>query len=259
MCSRPRATRSRRSSCSTRSRSFSKQGAVQEGWEKHYPGMIEWQDPKMHGGIKGVDAKTMTVKTDLADYKANLVNVIPAQMAGKIARDAGSPTSSGFCPIKPENMKSVVDANIYVLGDASIAGDMPKSGFSANSQAKVPAMAVRGELARRAHLPGALLQHLLEPDRDRRHREGRRQLRGQGRQDRASRPSSPRPRAPTCRRKRTWPGASRLDRRRTWAGTRASLRGADILAGPACASPRWGPARPISRPASATPGSTARR
>ena len=35
---------------------FSKQALFQEGWEKHYPGMVEWQDPKMHGGIKRVDA-----------------------------------------------------------------------------------------------------------------------------------------------------------------------------------------------------------
>jgi NADPH-dependent 2,4-dienoyl-CoA reductase/sulfur reductase-like enzyme len=126
---------------------FSKQGLFVDGWQKHYPGMVEWQDPKMHGGIKGVDAKTMTVKTDLAEYKAALINVIPAQMAGKIARDAGLTNQSGFCPINPENMKSASDSNIYVIGDACIAGDMPKSGFSANSQAKVAAMAIRGELA----------------------------------------------------------------------------------------------------------------
>ncbi len=39
-----------------------------------------------------------------------------------------------------------MDANIFVIGDASIAGDMPKSGFSANSQAKIAAMNVRGDL-----------------------------------------------------------------------------------------------------------------
>ena len=33
-----------------------------------------------------------------------------------------------------------------MLGDASVAKSMPKSGFSANSQAKVAANAVRGEL-----------------------------------------------------------------------------------------------------------------
>jgi sulfide dehydrogenase [flavocytochrome c] flavoprotein chain len=126
---------------------FSKQGLFMEGWQKHYPGMIEWQDGKMHGGIKGVDAKSMTVKTDLAEHKANLINVIPAQMAGKIARDAGLANQSGYCPINPENMRSMTDANIYIVGDACIPGDMPKSGFSANSQAKVAAMMIRGELA----------------------------------------------------------------------------------------------------------------
>jgi NADPH-dependent 2,4-dienoyl-CoA reductase/sulfur reductase-like enzyme len=132
---------------------FSKQGLFVEGWQKHYPGMIEWQDPKMHGGIKSVDARTMTVVTDLASYKANLINVIPAQMAGKIARDAGLANQSGFCAINPENMKSAVDANIYVVGDASIAGDMPKSGFSANSQAKVAAAMIRGELVNARTFP----------------------------------------------------------------------------------------------------------
>ena len=125
---------------------FSKQALFMEGWQKHYPGMIEWQDPKMHGGVKSVDPKTLTVKTDLAEYKAQLVNVIPAQMAGKIARDAGLANQSGFCPINPENMKSASDPNIYIVGDASIAGDMPKSAFSANSQAKVAALMIRGEL-----------------------------------------------------------------------------------------------------------------
>jgi NADH dehydrogenase FAD-containing subunit len=43
-------------------------------------------------------------------------------------------------------MKSTLDANVFVLGDSTIAGDMPKSAFSANSQAKVAAMTIRGEL-----------------------------------------------------------------------------------------------------------------
>ena len=132
---------------------FSKQGLFMEGWQKHYPGMIEWQDPKVHGGIKGVDVGTMTVKTDLAEYKAAMVNVIPAQMAGKIVRDAGLANQAGWCPIDAASMKSTMDANVYVVGDASIAGDMPKSGFSANSQAKVAAMMIRGELARSRTFP----------------------------------------------------------------------------------------------------------
>jgi NADH dehydrogenase FAD-containing subunit len=115
--------------------------------------MIEWQDAKMHGGVKSVDPKTMTVVTGLATYNAALVNVIPNQSAGKIALDAGLTNQSGFCPINPENMKSTVDPNIFIAGDACIPGDMPKSAFAANSQAKVAAMIIRGELTKSRIFP----------------------------------------------------------------------------------------------------------
>lgn len=127
--------------------SFPLQPLFQEAWEKYVPGMIEWQDPQMHGGIKRVDPKTGEVVTDLATYKAALANVIPEQMAGKIARDAGLADDTGFCPIDADTMKSSIDRNIYILGDACASGDMPKSAFSAVSQAKVAADVIRGELA----------------------------------------------------------------------------------------------------------------
>jgi sulfide dehydrogenase [flavocytochrome c] flavoprotein chain len=126
---------------------FSKQGLFQKGWETYYPGMVEWLGPKVHEGVKSVDVRTMTVTTGFETYEnCALVNVIPAQSAGKLALDAGLANATGFCPINPETMQSANDPNIYVIGDASIAGDMPKSGFSANSQAKIAAMMIRGEL-----------------------------------------------------------------------------------------------------------------
>ncbi|GAB4576741.1 MAG: NAD(P)/FAD-dependent oxidoreductase [Roseibium sp.] len=125
---------------------FSKQALFTEGWEKHYPGMVEWYGPDVHGGIKSVNPATGEVETDLDTFTGALVNVIPAQKAGMIAAKAGLTDDSGFCPIDPASMRSQADENIFVIGDASIAGDMPKSGFSANSQAKVAAMAVRGDL-----------------------------------------------------------------------------------------------------------------
>lgn len=147
--------------------SFSKQGLFMEGWEKHYPGMIEWQDPKAHGGVKRVDAKTNEVVTDLATYKPALVNVIPAQMAGWIARVAGLVDQSGFCPIDPNSMKSRIDPNIFILGDACIPGDMPKSAFAANSQAMVAAACIRGELSQSRMLPAHyanICWSLIAPD-----------------------------------------------------------------------------------------------
>ena len=125
---------------------FSKQGLFQAGWEQHYPGMVEWLGPDVHGGIKGIDPSTKTVMTDLDDFEANMLTVIPKQKAGAIATDSGLANDTGFCPIDPYTMKAQGDNDIYILGDATIAGDMPKSGFSANSQAKVAAMSVRHEL-----------------------------------------------------------------------------------------------------------------
>jgi NADH dehydrogenase FAD-containing subunit len=74
-------------------------------------------------------------------------------MAGKIASDASLTDQTGFCPIDPENMKSKMDSNIMVVGDACIPGDMPKSAFSANSQAKVAAMILRAELTQARAFP----------------------------------------------------------------------------------------------------------
>lgn len=126
---------------------FSKQALFQEGWEKHYRGMVEWLGPKIHEGVKRVDPTTMTIETGFETYRnVALANIVPAQFAGAIARNAGLANASGWCPIDPATMKSTMDTNIYIVGDASIAGDMPKSAFSANSQAKVAAMGVRGEL-----------------------------------------------------------------------------------------------------------------
>ncbi|MFA5899065.1 MAG: NAD(P)/FAD-dependent oxidoreductase [Hyphomicrobium sp.] len=127
---------------------FSKQALFQEAWERVYPGMVDWLSAEIYETIKSVDPKTNTVVTGFETYKdAALVNVIPAQMAGTVARDAGLVNESGFCPIDAGNMLSALDPNIYVIGDACIAGDMPKSAFSANSQAKVAAAAVRARFA----------------------------------------------------------------------------------------------------------------
>jgi sulfide dehydrogenase [flavocytochrome c] flavoprotein subunit len=124
---------------------FSKQALFMEGWQKHYPGMVEWIGAGMHGGIKNVNPETMEIETDLDTFKADAATVIPGQKAGSIAFAAGV-TDGDWAPIVPATMASRADENIFVLGDASVASAMPKSGFSANSQAKVAANAIRGQL-----------------------------------------------------------------------------------------------------------------
>ena len=125
---------------------FSKQALFAEGWERYYGGMIEWLPPEIHGGVTAVDARAGTVETDFDTFEGALLNIIPAQRAGAIASDAGLADDSGFCPIEAGSMRSRIDPNVFVVGDASVAGAMPKSAFSANSQARVAALVIRGEL-----------------------------------------------------------------------------------------------------------------
>ena len=125
---------------------FSKQALFTAGWENHYPGVIEWISPEIHGGILGVDAESGAVETDFDTFEGSLLNIIPKQKAGAIAHTAGLTDDTGYCPIDGESMRSIVDEAVFVIGDASIAGAMPKSGFSANSQAKIAVMNLLGDL-----------------------------------------------------------------------------------------------------------------
>jgi NADPH-dependent 2,4-dienoyl-CoA reductase/sulfur reductase-like enzyme len=125
---------------------FSKQGLFQEGWENHYPGMVDWLDAEFTGAVEEVRPDSMEIVVGGEVTKVDVVNVIPAQKAGRIAELAGITNDKGWAPVVPATMQSRMDENIHVLGDASQQGDMPKSGYSANSQAKVAAMAIRGAL-----------------------------------------------------------------------------------------------------------------
>lgn len=124
---------------------FSKQGLFEEGWAKHYGGMVERIGPDFGGENVSVNPGDMTVDIDGEVVNADVVNVIPAMKAGRIAELAGV-TDGRWAPVNAADMSTKADPDVYVLGDASQQGDMPKSGYSANSQAKVCANAVRGAL-----------------------------------------------------------------------------------------------------------------
>jgi sulfide dehydrogenase [flavocytochrome c] flavoprotein subunit len=120
---------------------FSKQGLFQGAWKALYPN-LEWVSLSTGGKVTSVDVGAMTLVTDFARYKADVANVIPPQKAARIAEIAGAADRTGWCPIDPVTFESKLQPNIHVVGDASIAGAMPKSAFSANAQAKVCAAAV---------------------------------------------------------------------------------------------------------------------
>ena len=128
--------------------SHSKQAAFHEGWERLYPGMIEWIKSTEGGNIKIAKPDEMTVEGEFGEkYKGDVINLIPHQRAGQIVLDAGLANDSGWCEVHQDTFESKVAENVFVLGDSSIAGAMPKSGHSAASQAKNCAAVIVSRLA----------------------------------------------------------------------------------------------------------------
>ena len=105
--------------------------------------MIEWvAAADTGGGVKSVDTKAMTVSTDFDDHKVAVANIIPAQQAAQVAHDSDLVDDSGWCPVDLGTFESKKHKDVHVIGDASIATGMPKSGYAASTQAKACAAAV---------------------------------------------------------------------------------------------------------------------
>ncbi len=117
----------------------SKAGLFKKGWARHYAGIIDYRGAKK---VTEVDDATRTVSIEgLEEVKGDVVNLIPPQRAGRIAVAAGLVgPDKNWCPVNPTTFESTLHKDIHVIGDAALAGAMPKSGYSANSEAKACAL-----------------------------------------------------------------------------------------------------------------------
>ncbi|MFA7668636.1 MAG: NAD(P)/FAD-dependent oxidoreductase [Burkholderiaceae bacterium] len=147
---------------------FSKQGLFQAGWDRFYGDLIEWVPMSKDGKVVRVDAANLSVESEFGEiHKADVLNVIPPQKAGVIAEKAGVTNESGWVPVKHQTFESERVADVYVVGDATVAAPMPKSGFSANAQAKVAAAAIVNALAAKPNAEPAFANtcySLIAPD-----------------------------------------------------------------------------------------------
>ncbi|HSC01303.1 MAG TPA: FAD/NAD(P)-binding oxidoreductase, partial [Burkholderiaceae bacterium] len=119
----------------------SKKALFEKAFADHYKGIIEYRP---NNELKGVDVATSTAKLELDDVKADVINVVPPQRAGDIARTAGLlNVNNHWAAVNWLTMESTAVPGVHVLGDATFpAPAMPKSGHMANQQAKVAAAAV---------------------------------------------------------------------------------------------------------------------
>ena len=134
----------------------SKAGLFKAAWKDLYGGIIEYR-----GNCKavGIDAATMTVKLEVEDVKGDVLNVIPPQGAGDIARKAGLITTNNrWCDVDWRTMESKAAPGVHVLGDATLSAPaMPKSASMANNHAKIAAAAIVEILSGRTPAPVQIL------------------------------------------------------------------------------------------------------
>lgn len=126
---------------------FAKKKLFTQGWKRLYgygtkDSMIKFIPGSKGGKVTSVNVANMTVEgSNLDTFKGDVINIIPPQKAGKLAFAAGL-TKGDWCPVNKNSFESKIHKNIHVLGDASNASKMPKSGYSANIQAKACASAI---------------------------------------------------------------------------------------------------------------------
>ncbi len=117
---------------------FSKQALFQDAWSELYPGLIEWVPLSKDGRVTRVDAREKVFETELGTkHRIDVGNVIPPQSAARIAIDAGLANETGWVPVSPLTFEATRARDIHVIGDANVGQPMPKSGYIANSTAKV--------------------------------------------------------------------------------------------------------------------------
>jgi len=119
----------------------SKKGLFTAAWNDEYKGLVEYRP---NSTLLDVDLATLTAKLEFEDVKASVLNVVPPQRAGAIARELGMANANGrWCQVDFRTFASTAQPDIHVLGDAiQPAPAMPKSGHMANQHAKVAANAI---------------------------------------------------------------------------------------------------------------------
>jgi NADPH-dependent 2,4-dienoyl-CoA reductase/sulfur reductase-like enzyme len=119
----------------------SKKGLFTRVWAERYPGIVEYHP---NSELTAVDGQTLTARLAFEDVKADVLNVVPPQRAGRIALQAGLVNANNrWCGVDFLTYESTAVPGVHVLGDAIMAApQMPKSGHMANQHAKVCAAAI---------------------------------------------------------------------------------------------------------------------
>ena len=130
--------------------SFTKKNIFLKEWKEMYGNSIEWVS-KQNGGQISRFEKKKVFNSDGEKIKGDFIHIIPEQKAGKIIFDSKL-CNNDWCTINPQTFQLLNFKDIYAVGDSVDAGDMPKSAFSAESQAKILSLNLINRILQKSYL-----------------------------------------------------------------------------------------------------------
>ena len=131
---------------------------LREGFMKAYNDFYRGMATYITGAtIKDIDVATKTIKTDKGEVRFDFGSIIPPMRAPRFLEEIGLIYGrEKWVRVNPMTFETKV-RNVFVIGD-SCESYLPKSGYAANSQAKVVAKIVADRI--RGKKPsGELIQH----------------------------------------------------------------------------------------------------
>ena len=136
---------------------MSKKSLFTKAFNEMYVGIIDY---RASSGLLRVDLANKTVHTEFESVKADVLNIIPPQLAGKPAQMVSinnenvnlNNIDQRWCEVDFLTYESVVAPNLHIIGD-SVSAALPKSAHIATNQARVCASAIVALLYNRAPDP----------------------------------------------------------------------------------------------------------
>jgi len=117
----------------------SKKGLFTKVFNEMYAGLVDYRP---NNALVSVDVTGKTVTTEFETVRADVLNIIPPQRAGKPAQMAQlNNVDKRWCEVDFLTYESRLAANIHVIGDA-VSAALPKSAHMATNQAKICANAI---------------------------------------------------------------------------------------------------------------------
>ena len=118
---------------------ISKKGLFSKVFNDMYAGLIDYRPSN---ALVAVDVASKTVTTEFDVVKADVLNIIPPQRAGKPAQLAQlNNVDKRWCEVDFLTYESKLVSNVHVIGDA-VSAALPKSAHMATNQAKICANAI---------------------------------------------------------------------------------------------------------------------